>query len=38
VIENGLKPARDGKIAAELLPGAGFIAHLSPPKKFAGWK
>jgi alpha-glucosidase len=38
VIENGLKAAPDGKVVAELLPGGGFIAHLSPPKKFAGWK
>lgn len=37
-IETSLKPPADGKCSVLLRPGGGFMAHLSPPKEFSGWK
>jgi len=36
-IEGKTPPPADGKLSVSLRPGGGFIAHLSTPKKFAGW-
>lgn len=37
-IESGVKPFQPAKLSISLKPGGGFLAHLSPPKRFAGWK
>ncbi len=38
VIESGIKPPAEGKLSISLRPGGGFLAHLSPPKTFSGWR
>ena len=37
-IDRGWHPSSPGKLSVALEPGGGFLAHLGPPKKFAGWK
>lgn len=37
-IQSRIQPPEDGKLMISLHSGSGYIAHLSPPKKFKGWK
>jgi alpha-glucosidase len=37
-IESGIQPPTNGKLPVSLLPGGGFVGHVSPPKKFDGWR
>lgn len=37
-IEANVKPPQNGRVSLILRPGGGFIARLSAPKTFTGWK
>jgi hypothetical protein len=37
-IEANVKLPTNGKLSLNLRPGGGFIAHVSAPKRFTGWK
>jgi len=37
-IETNVKPPANGRLSLNLRPGGGFIAFISAPKTFTGWK